>query len=148
MLDEAGGSYTLHKNPAKPDVFVIGGIGITPIRSILMHAAKSKLPHKLYLFYSNRTPQDAPFFDELQKLPKLNPNFTFIPTMTKPDRLQNWPGETGYVDKAMLERHLGDIHAPIYYVTGPPAMVKGIQQMLARAGIDDEQVRVEEFFGY
>jgi ferredoxin-NADP reductase len=59
------GSFTLHNNSAKPAVFLAGGIGITPFSSIVRHAAHAKLPHKLYLFYSNRRPEDAAFMQGL-----------------------------------------------------------------------------------
>lgn len=48
------GSFTLHKNTAKPAVLLAGGIGITPFRSIVRHAGHEKLPHKIFLFYANR----------------------------------------------------------------------------------------------
>lgn len=77
-------------------VFLAGGIGITPFRSILFWAAKEKLPHRLVLFYSNRRPEDAPFLDELQALEKENPNYTFVATMTGIDKSsRSWSGETG-----------------------------------------------------
>ena len=55
-LDGPRGSFTLHKNASKAAVFLAGGIGITPFFSILRNAAHGKLPHRLYLFYSNRRP--------------------------------------------------------------------------------------------
>src|SRR5579864_1571329 len=71
----AAGSFTLHKNRAKPAVFLAGGIGITPFLSIQRQAHHDRLPHHLYLFYSNRRPEDAPFLDTLQNLEKTNPHF-------------------------------------------------------------------------
>src|SRR5215470_6838548 len=65
-IEGPSGSFTLHKNTAKPAVFLAGGIGITPFFSILRHAAHKRLPHQLYLFYSNRRPEDAPFLPELE----------------------------------------------------------------------------------
>jgi ferredoxin-NADP reductase len=79
------GNLTLHNNVARPAVFLAGGIGITPYRSIVMHAARERLPHRIFLFYSNRRPEDAPFLDELQLLEKQNPNYKLIATMTKLD---------------------------------------------------------------
>ena len=61
MIGSAMGSFTLHKNSARPAVFLAGGIGITPFISIVRQADHDRLPHKLYLFYSNRRPEDAPF---------------------------------------------------------------------------------------
>ena len=77
------GSFTLHRNANKPAVFIAGGIGITPFLSIVRQADYDWLAHKLYLFYSNRRPEDAPFLDILQGLEKTNPNFRLVATMTE-----------------------------------------------------------------
>ncbi len=82
--------------------------------------------HKLYLFYSNRRPEDAPFIEVLQNLEKTNPNFHFIATMTEmPRSKKTWNGETGRINKEMLSKYLNDLRGPIYYIAGPPAMVSG-----------------------
>jgi ferredoxin-NADP reductase len=59
------GCFTLHEDPAAPAVFVAGGIGITPFRSILHDASSRQLPHPITLVYSNRTPEGAAFYGEL-----------------------------------------------------------------------------------
>jgi ferredoxin-NADP reductase len=148
-MEPASGSFTLHKNSAKPAVFLAGGIGITPFSSILRQAAHDRSPHTLYLFYSNHRPEDAPFLQILEDLQKTNPNFRFVPTMTDmPRSKKSWTGETGRIDKAMLSRHLKDLQGPIYYIAGPPAMVSGLRSMLVAAGIDEDDIRTEEFPGY
>ena len=80
-MDSAMGSFTLHKNSAKPAVFLAGGIGITPFSSIVRQADHDRAPHKLYLFYSKRRPEDAPFMEVLQNLEKTNLKFCFIATI-------------------------------------------------------------------
>jgi ferredoxin-NADP reductase len=143
------GSFTLHNNASKPAVFLAGGIGITPFSSIIRHAAKAKLPHKLYLFYSNRRPEDAAFIPILQELEKENPNFKFIPSMSEMNKsAQTWNGETGFINEEMLSRHLTTLQGPIYYVAGPPAMVAAMRQMLIASGVDEDDIRTEEFAGY
>jgi len=143
------GSFTLHNNASKPAVFLAGGIGITPFSSILRHAAKAKLPHRLHLFYSNRRPEDAAYMDVLIQLEQQNPNFKFIPSMSEMNKsAQKWNGETGFINKEMLERHLPSLQGPIYYIAGPPAMVAAMRQMLAGAGVDEDDIRTEEFAGY
>lgn len=77
------GSFTLHKNAARPAVFLIGGIGITPVLSILKQVTRDRAVHQLYLFFSNRRPEDAPLLDVLQTVAKQKPNFNFVPTMTR-----------------------------------------------------------------
>src|SRR5260221_85739 len=68
----AFGRMTLHDDTARPAVFLTGGIGITPFRSIALEAARAGLPHRLILFYSNRRPEDAAFLDELEALQTIN----------------------------------------------------------------------------
>jgi len=79
-IGSAAGSFTLHKNRAKPAVFLAGGIGITPFLSIVRQAHHDRLRHQLYLFYSNRRPEDAAFLRTLQTLETTNPNFRLICT--------------------------------------------------------------------
>ena len=148
-MDSAMGSFTLHKNSAKPGVFLAGGIGITPFFSVVRQADHDRITHKLYLFYSNRRPEDAPFLETLQKLEKTNPNFRLVGTMTEmPRSKKTWNGETGWVDKEMLSKYLSNLRGPIYYIAGPPAMVTGVRKMLVAAGVDEDDIRTEEFAGY
>ena len=143
------GSFTLHNSPAKAAVFLAGGIGITPFRSIIRQATKEKLPHQLYLFYSNRRPEDAAFLDELQDLSQSSAHFILIATMTEMGKSKrNWTGERGFIDREMLVKHFCDLNEPKYYVAGSPAMVAAMQQMLMKAGVDEDNVRTEEFGGY
>jgi ferredoxin-NADP reductase len=149
QIGEAGGSFTLHKNPAKPAVFLAGGIGITPFFSIVRQADRDRLPHKLYLFYSNRRPEDAAFLEALQSLETTNPNFRLICTMTEMTKsAKEWKGETAPIDKEMLSRHLAILQGPIYYIAGPPAMVAALRQTLVSAGVEEDDIRAEEFSGY
>jgi ferredoxin-NADP reductase len=143
------GSFTLHKNPARPAVFLTGGIGITPFFSISMQAARDHLPHQLFMFYSNRRPEDAAFLSSLLDLAGQNPNFHFVPTMTGMQKSKlDWKGERGPINREMLERHLPGLHGPIYYSAGPPGMVTAMRQMLTAAGVGDDDIRTEEFPGY
>ena len=64
------------------------------------------------------------------------------------DSARPWNGERGFVDQAMLERHLGDLSSAVYYIAGPPAMVEAMQQMLAVAGVSADAIRTDEFYGY
>jgi ferredoxin-NADP reductase len=143
------GSLTLHRGSAQPAVLLAGGIGITPFFSIVEQASHDRLPRKLYLFYSNRRPEDAPFLDSLQRLETTNPNFHLIATMTDLTRSQSkWSGETGFMSKELLAKYVSDLQEPIYYIAGPPAMVAAMQEMLVTSGIDEDNLRMEGFAGY
>jgi ferredoxin-NADP reductase len=148
-IGPAMGSFTLHKNSAKAAVFLAGGIGITPFISILRQADHDRLPHKLYLFYSNRRPEDTAFLETLETLERSNQNFQLFCTMTDMGQSQqDWKGETGLIDQEMLSRHLSALQGPIYYSAGPPAMVAGMKKMLVDAGVDEDDIRTEDFAGY
>jgi ferredoxin-NADP reductase len=142
------GDLILHKDQARAAVFLAGGIGITPFRSILLQAKRQNLQHSLFCFYANRRPEDAPFLKELVGLQEFHLR-TIVPTMTQMDPLDHsWDGEIGRIDQSMLVRHLKFDHWPIYYLAGPPGMVKGLHRMLKSSGVGDNDIRTEEFSGY
>ena len=148
-LDAPRGSFTLHNNVNIPAVFLTGGIGVTPVRSIVLQAVHDKVPHRILVFYSNRRLEDAAFLDELMESHDTNPNYTFVGTMTQiKESSRKWHGETGFISKAMLLKSIDDLTLPIYYIDGPPAMVNAMQEILSEAGVDDDNIRTEEFWGY
>jgi ferredoxin-NADP reductase len=147
MVSRPRGSFTLHKDITRTAVFIAGGIGIAPIRSILQHATQERLPHKLYLFYSNREVDDAAFLEELENMTAQNPNFTFIPTVTG-HRTVAWPHEKGHINREMLSRYLLGLNGPVYYIAGPSGMVSAMTDLLNSSGVSDDDIRTEEFGDY
>jgi ferredoxin-NADP reductase len=148
-IEGPSGNLILQNDSTRTAVFLAGGIGITPFRSIAHRAAKEKLPNRIVLFYSNRRPEDAPFLAELQSLERDNPKYKLIGSMTEMQKShRTWDGETGFINQEMLARHLENAESPVYYVAGPPDLVKGLQEMLSKTGVDDTDIHAEEFAGY
>ncbi len=143
------GDLRLH-HADRPAVVLTGGIGITPFRSILVQAVgDGGLPYPVTLFYANRRPEDAAFLDELTALAKRDADLTFVPTMSDmsgSDRA--WAGERGHIDAPMLDRHRARGTGAIHYLTGPPGMVQGLRTLLTGSGVDEDDIRTEEFTGY
>ena len=146
-VSRARGSFTLHKDSGRPAVFLAGGIGITPVRSILDWATRERMPHNLYLFYSNREAVDAAFLEELKDLAVQNPRFTLIPTVTQISG-PAWPYETGHINREMLSRYLAGLDRPVFYIAGPSGMVRAMTDLLPSLGVSDDDVRTEEFGDY
>ena len=143
------GGLTLHEDAKRPAVFLTGGIGVTPFRSIALQTTHERSPHLLWMFYSNRRPEDAAFLDELTKLQTEKSNFKLVSTMTNvAESRKHWNGETGYIDKQMLSKYIDELSGPIYYIAGPPAMVDGMTKLLSESGVKATDIRSEEFFGY
>jgi ferredoxin-NADP reductase len=147
IVSRPRGSFTLHRDINKPAVFLAGGIGITPIRSILQWASQEHLPHKLYLFYSNREADDAAFIEEFETMTAQNPNFTFIPTITG-NRTVAWPYEKGHINREMLTRYLLGLTGSVYYIAGPSGMVTAMTNLLNASGVSADDVKTEEFGDY
>ena len=149
LLESPHGSFVLHEDASRPAVFIVGGIGIVPAYSMIKDAIQRSLPHRMFLFYSNRRPEDAPLLVELQNLAEQNSSFELIATITEPEKVaQSWQGETGFIDRAMLEKYVDDLKSPIYYVAGLPDMVGAMQTVLAEVGVSNENIRAEEFAGF
>lgn len=148
-LNAAFGSFTLHHDTNIPAVYICGGIGVAPARCVALQAAKDQRQQQIFLFYSNRRPEDAAFLRELVALQQENPYYQCIATMTNmQDSQQTWQGETGYIDEAMLKRYITDLTVPIYYVCGPSRMVTAVRKTLLDAGVQEEKIQTEEFPGY
>jgi ferredoxin-NADP reductase len=150
-LELAGpfGSFTLHKDSSKPAIFLVGGIGITPFYSMIKTASIGKLPHKIFLFYSNRRPEDTAFLNQLTDMQKDNSNYKLIATMSEMEKSKmNWTGETGFINKEMINIYFRYTSEPIYYSAGPPEMVAAMRKILIDMGADEDNIRTEEFSGY
>ncbi len=140
-----GGSFTLHNKYERPAIMIAGGIGVTPFRSMVLDVAERNLPHRILLVSSNRTPEDAPFLDELKNYSGENKNIVFAPMFSK---------ESGRLTadkiKIYTEQFLATANGalPIYYVVGSMDMVNTVRDMLEANGVDSDDIRGEEFPGY
>jgi ferredoxin-NADP reductase len=147
-IDGPFGSFTLHRNAAKPAVFLAGGIGITPFHSIIGDATARRLPHSLTLFYSNRSAADVAWLPDLESWARENERFRLVATLTEPKPGDTWHHETGFVDAALLGRHVECPGDAIFYIAGPDGFVKAMQALLPEIGADPDNIRAEEFAGY
>jgi ferredoxin-NADP reductase len=143
------GKLVLHEDSSVPAVFLTGGIGVTPFRSMVSQATHDKSPQKIYMFYSNRRPEDTVFLKELLAWQEENPNFKLIGTMTDmANSSQSWEGEQGVINPEMIKKYIEDIGKPIFYIAGPPGMVEAMNKMLLENGIPEEKINKEDFTGY
>lgn len=143
------GDLALHADPTRPAVFLCGGIGITPFRSMILDAVERGLTHRLILFAIDRTADRAVFRDELRALHERHPRFELVVTTTGAgDEGEAGDGMPGGINRPWIEQHVPDLLAPIYYVAGPPAMVAAMAKLLREAGVNRQDVRLEAFDGY
>lgn len=137
------GKFCLDEN-ASTHAMLSGGIGVTPLKSMLEYAVEEKRAGKFFLFYSNRSDEDIAFKKELDGITASNARVVY--TITEPTPA--WRGEVGRINQEMLKKYLGGLSEPSYYVCGPPGMVQGMRDLLQAAGVPGEKVRAEKFTGY
>jgi glycine betaine catabolism B len=151
------GEFVLHQDYSKPAVFLSGGIGVTPFRSMLRYATDQQLPLKITMFDSNRNRDSILFKKEFDEWANKNKNLKIIYTISEDEQQQSsstandWKGEHGRIDKAMILKYLDTniLNNSIFYICGPPSMLKAMQSLLQdNLEIPRERIKVEEFTGY
>lgn len=123
-----------------------GGIGITPLRSIIRYCTDKQLGANIILLYSNRSEDDIPFKAEFEEMANQNKNLKVVHTITQPGK--EWKGLKGYIDKEMVQKEIPDYMERIFYICGPPKMVETMVSILKEMNIPDEQIEQEYFPGY
>ena len=144
------GTFTLPEDPATPVVFLAGGIGITPFRSMLKSMLDTGDRRPVTLFCSNPTPQATAFLDELEAW-RGPLDLTLVPTITKPETGQGeWAYEEGRIDADLVQRHVrADVLAKaMVYVSGPPQMVRDLAGIMESLGVRRARIKLDEFRGY
>jgi glycine betaine catabolism B len=170
-VSKAQGNFVLHDDYSKPAVFLSGGIGVTPFRSMIKYATDKQLPLKITMFDSNRNQRNILYKDEFDKWAAQNQNLKIVYTITEEEKGKeqeqhrrvdttssatetkgNWNGEHGRIDRTMIERHLSkeEISNAIFYICGPPGMINALEEDLLQKQfqIPEERIKVEEFTGY
>jgi len=143
------GEFTLPEDYSKPIVLLSGGIGVTPFRSMIKYATDKQLPVKISMFDSNRNQANILYKHEFDSWAKLNKNLRIIYTIT--DVEADWKDEKGWINKAMLTRHLSkdELDNSIFYICGPPAMLNAMEKLLSEEiRVSHDRIRIEEFTGY
>lgn len=137
------GQFTLPEQPAERDfLFIAGGTGIAPLRSMLRHARSIELHGSYRLLYSARTPADFAYLPELRGMARRRElQLTLAATRGGDDR---WKGNRGRIAIGQLAA-LIDRPATLCFVCGPAAMVDEVPRMLGELGIDRGRIRLEEW---
>jgi ferredoxin-NADP reductase len=155
------GKFVLSEDYSRPVVLLSGGIGVTPFRSMIKYAADKQLPIKITMFDSNRNKDNILYKDEFDKCVNANKNLKIIYTITGEGQEgssssystvdDDWKGESGFINKEMLTKYLtpADLNNSIFYICGPPGMIKAMQKLLQDdLLIPKDRIKIEQFTGY
>ncbi|MDG6223611.1 MAG: xylene monooxygenase [Candidatus Bathyarchaeota archaeon] len=142
QLDAPYGQFVLDEKQNKI-AMLSGGIGITPFRSICRYATDLKLKTDIFLFYGNKTSKDIVFKQEFDQMKDENQQFKIVYTLTRQD--PNWTGQTGHIDANLIKNELPDYSQRMFYLCGPPGMMKAMQDFLQELGVTKQKISVEKF---
>lgn len=133
------------------NIFLAGGIGITPFRSMINYVKDKNLSNNIILIHSNSTPEEIAFASEFDLIAKSTPTIKIYTTVSKPEEsVRKWTGLIGRIDQTLLEKLVsGDkIQSATFWVCGPPTMVDAMQVILGNLQINLSHIKTEKFTGY
>jgi ferredoxin-NADP reductase len=136
-----------YKEEYKKIGFLIGGIGITPVISIVEYIMDKRLSTQATVLYSNRTEDEIAFYAELLQWSRENENIRVYSTVTDcvpKDQCCFF----GCIDKQLVLKIMPDIKDRIVFIFGPPAMVSVMRGLAREIGCKEENVKSENFTGY
>lgn len=135
------GRFSYVHHDAEQFVFIAGGVGITPVISMLRALRESGDTRPVVLIYGNQAERDILFRDELRSLGE---HVRVVHVLSKPD--EGWDGPTGYVTGEIVEAHAGDRLATAdVYLCGPPPMMDMVYRALRELGVSDRRIHWERF---
>ncbi|HJQ08109.1 MAG TPA: hypothetical protein VJ836_01355 [Candidatus Saccharimonadales bacterium] len=145
---QVAGDFTLPGDPKVKVVFIAGGIGITPFRSMLKYLIDTKETRDIILFHQIMEPTQMVYKNVLGEAEGIGLKLVYVLTKDKKDVPADWRGEVGFIAKEMLVRQVPDYTERTFYVSGPPAMVKNYTALLRSMGIQRSRIVIDYFSGY
>jgi len=145
---ELSGDFVLPRDPEVPLLFVAGGIGITPFRSMIKFLVDTGEKRDIVLLYSNSVREEIVFRDVFEDAEQ-RIGLKTVYTLTGGKRLpENWKGRTGHVEEQMLHEEVPNLEERVCFVSGSPGMVEDVKKVLRSVGIRRRNVRTDYFPGY
>ena len=146
-VSQLAGDFVLSKNKNKKLVFIAGGIGVTPFRSMIKSLLDTKAKRDIVLLYSNYKPADILYKDIFDKAEE-RLGIKTIYTVTDVPCPEDWRGERGFIDEKMIKRAVPDYKERIFYLSGSNSMVVAFEEILQKMGVKKRQIKKDFFPGF
>jgi ferredoxin-NADP reductase len=137
------GRFTYPAGDDRPIVLLAGGVGITPLISMLRHAVAAEPGRPVTLLYSAKSGRELAFFDELEWLARRHPHIRLVCTVTEPDG--GWQDRVGRIDAAFVANYVPNAAHSVFLLCGPASMIDGLRAALQAMGVPAAQIRSEVF---
>jgi len=147
IASQLSGDFILPRNKKKKLVFIAGGIGITPFRSMIQYLIDTNQKRDIVLIYSNKKEVDIVYKD-IFDLAAEKIGLKIIYTLTDVKEGDKWAGKTGVVDTQFILNEVKDWRERTFYISGPPFMVTGIKSSITNLGVSIYKVKTDFFPGF
>ena len=142
------GDFVLPRNPKQKCVFIAGGIGITPFRSMIKYLLDKQQPRPIVLFYVNRQASDMVYVDVFERA-KQELGIKVIYSLTdKRNAPTMWRGKTGRITAQVVRQEVPDYGACLFYISGPKSMVDEFTKTLDDLGVSGDHIKTDFFPGF
>jgi ferredoxin-NADP reductase len=148
VVSQLAGEFILPKNSRGKYVFIAGGIGITPFRSILKNLLDTKQRRDIILFYANKFATEIVYkniFDKAQQILGIKTIYALTDKSSVPPR---WQGKIGRIDEQMIKTAVPDYPERTFYLSGPHSLVTAFEEVLKKMGIAKRQIKTDFFPGF
>ena len=145
---QLAGEFVLPKSKREKLVFMAGGIGITPFRSMIRHLLDHGDQREITVLYSNKTAAEVVYADVLEEARKqlgIETVYTVTDAKCVPS---DWQGATGRIDAEMIAKTVPDYRERTFYLSGPRSLVVGFQEVLRKIGIPKSRIKSDFFPGF
>jgi len=135
LAGSLAGDFTLQSNNEDKFVFIAGGIGITPFRSMLKYLIDNNIKKDIILLYSNKLKEEIVYVDIFNQAYERLGIKTYYNLTDQENIPQDWHGERGRINSEMIEKLIPDYKERTFYLSGPHAMIMGFEDTLNKLGI-------------
>jgi Na+-transporting NADH:ubiquinone oxidoreductase subunit F len=137
------GEFYLRDTP-RDIIFIAGGSGMAPIRSMLFDMAEKKSTRTATYFFGAKSKRDLFLVDEMKQLEERIPHFTFVAALSSPAASDDWKGETGLITE-VVERGMGEGADAEAYLCGSPGMIDASIKSLIKGGVSEDRIFYDKF---
>lgn len=147
VASQLAGEFTLPKEESRKLVFITGGIGITPFRSMVKYLGDKNQKRDIVVLISNKSVSEIVYKDIFKEAVRLGIKTVYVLTDSANIPL-NWKGKVGHINAQLIKEEIPDYQDRIFYISGPHSMVVAFEETLKEMGIVSKQIKVDFFPGY
>jgi len=148
MAGQLSGDFTLPNNPNQKLVFIAGGIGVTPFRSMVKYLIDANQRRDIVLLFSNKTASEIVYKDVFDAAGQALAMKTIYALTDKTQIPVGWQGHIGRIDATLIQKEIPDYRERMFFLSGPNALVTAYEALLHSMGVSGDHIKTDFFPGF